>query len=172
MVREAAAKSSRREVKHQPSSSNLLIDPFKANNAYELDKITDYLDWFNVMSYDYSGAWDPFTGLDQPLYGRWGEGFVGHPKYQFNIHETIQYYIDNGVPPSKLSMGIHTEGKGWLLDTPNNATQAGIYCPASEGSPNMTYSRQLGWVSTTRSFSSGTMRPSRTPCGQTSSLAR
>lgn len=121
-------------------------DPFKANNAYELDKIVNYLDWFNVMSYDYSGAWDNFTGIDQPLYGRWGEGFTGHPKYQFNIHETIQYYLGNGVPPSKLSMGIHTESKGWILDAPNNDSQAGIYCPASEGSPNMTYSRQVGWL--------------------------
>jgi len=121
-------------------------DPFKANNAYELDKIVDYLDWFNVMSYDYSGAWDPFTGIDQPLYGRWGEGFIGHPKYQFNIHETIQYYLGNGVPPSKLSMGIHTESKGWILEAPNNDSMSGIYCPAPEGSPNMTYSRQTGWL--------------------------
>jgi len=121
-------------------------DPFKANNAYELEKIHPALDWFNVMSYDYSGAWDNYTGIDQPLYGRWGEGFVGHPKYQFNIHETIQYYLDNGVPPKKLSMGIHTESKGWILHTPNNDTQAGIYCPAYEGSPNMTYSRQVGWL--------------------------
>ena len=96
------------------------------------------------MSYDYhGGSFDDFTGIDQPLYGRWGEGFVGHPKYQFNIHETIQYYINNGVPPSKLSMGIHTEGKGWILND-NNKTD--IYCPAYGPSPNVTYSRQEGWL--------------------------
>ena len=121
-------------------------DPFKANNAYEFEKIHPYLDWFNVMNYDYSGAWDDYTGIDQPLYGRWGEGFLGHPKYQFNVHETIQHYINKGVPAEKLSLGIHTEGKGWILDTPNNDSMAGIYCPASEGSPNMTYSRQVGWL--------------------------
>jgi len=121
-------------------------DPFKANNAYELDKIVNYLDWFNIMSYDYSGAWDPFTGIDQPLYGRWGEGFTGHPKYQFNMHETIQYYLNSGVPASKLSMGIHTESKGWILNVTNDDSMAGIYCPADGGSPNMTYSRQVGWL--------------------------
>jgi len=120
-------------------------DPYKAGNAYELDKIVDYIDWINVMSYDYSGAWDNFTGIDAPLYGRWGEGFVGHPKYQFNMHETFQHYLKY-IPANKLAMGIHTESKGWVLATPNNASQAGIYCPAYEGSPNMTYSRQVGWL--------------------------
>ena len=121
-------------------------DPFKANNAYEFDKIHHYLDWFNVMNYDYSGPWDNYTGIDGPLYGRWGEGFIGHPKYQFNVHETIQHYIAKGVPAEKLSLGIHTESKGWLLAVPDNDTMAGIYCPAYEGSPNMTYSRQEGWL--------------------------
>ena len=111
-------------------------DPFKANLAYELDKIVDYFDWINIMTYDYSGPWDNFTGnnnnkiiirflistinpikgIDQPLYGRWGEGFVGHPKYQFNIHETVQHYLKNGIPPEKIAMGIHTESKAKMLN--------------------------------------------------------
>merc|ERR1711926_70383 len=75
------------------------------------------------------------------------------PMYQFNMHDTIQYYIDNGVPPEKLVLGVHTEGKAWILE--QNATAencpgpdcpAGIYCPAESASPNMTYSRQAGWM--------------------------
>ena len=117
-------------------------DPFKAGNAYELDKIVNHVDWINVMSYDYSGPWDDFTGIDAPLYGRWGEGFVGHPKYQFNMHETFKYYLSY-VPANKLAMGIHTESKGWVLSDIN---KTGCYCPSDEGSPNMTYSRQQGWL--------------------------
>merc|ERR1711973_554562 len=112
-------------------------------NAYELEKIVDYVDWINIMSYDYSGPWDPFTGPDAPLYGRWGEGFIGHPKYQFNIHETVQYYLKSGIPGSKLSLGIHTESKGWTL---NDSNKTNVYCPADEASPNMTFSRQEGWL--------------------------
>ena len=118
-------------------------DPFKGMNAYELEKIVDYVDWINIMSYDYSGPWDPFTGPDAPLYGRWGEGFIGHPKYQFNIHETVQYYLKSGIPGSKLSLGIHTESKGWTL---NDSNKTNVYCPADEASPNMTFSRQEGWL--------------------------
>merc|ERR1719376_2066263 len=70
----------------------------------------------NIMFYDYSGPWDNFTGIDAPLYGRWGEGYIGH----------------------------HTESKGWLLANATDET-SGIYCPAS-ASPNITYSRQEGWL--------------------------
>jgi len=119
-------------------------DPYKAANAFELDKVKDVVDWMNLMSYDYSGGWDPFTGIDAPLYGRWGEGYYGHPKYQFNIHETILYYLSQNVPPEKIALGIHTESKAWTL---LNGTDegSGIYCPG-EASPNMTYSRQEGWL--------------------------
>jgi len=128
-------------------------DPKKAANAYELDKIHDNVDWINLMSYDYHGAWDNFTGVDQPLYGKWEEGFVGHPMYQFNMHDTVQYYLDQGVPAKKIVLGIHTEGKAWILQNPATEDtcpgpecQAGIYCPAASGAPNVTYSRQVGWM--------------------------
>merc|ERR1711950_8828 len=97
-------------------------DPYKADNAYELDQVHPHVDWFNVMAYDYHGAWENFTGP---------------PMYQFNMHDTIQHYLDNGVPPEKLVLGVHTEGKAWVLE--RNATAdlcpgpdcpAGIYCPA------------------------------------------
>ena len=117
-------------------------DPIKAGNAYELDLVHPYVDWINVMTYDYGGLWDKYTGIDAPLYGRWEEGFVGHPHYDFNIHATIQYYLGQGVPKEKLSMGIHTEAKGFVL---KNEENSGIYCPAG-GSPNMTFSRQEGWL--------------------------
>lgn len=118
-------------------------DPYKADNAYEWDKIAPYVDWINIMSYDYGGLWDKFTGIDAPLYGRWEEGFEGHPHYQFSIHSTVQHYLSKGIPPEKLSLGIHTESKGFVLK--DETTEGGIYCPAA-GSPNMTFSRQEGWL--------------------------
>ena len=118
-------------------------DPRKANDAYEWDKIAQYVDWINIMSYDYGGLWDKFTGIDAPLYGRWEEGFEGHPHYQFSIHSTVQHYLTMGIPPEKLSLGIHSESKGFVLK--DEATAGGIYCPAA-GSPNMTFSRQEGWL--------------------------
>jgi len=139
-----------KELRHAFDIEGFLItfaaapDPAKANNAYELEEVHQYVDWMNIMFYDYSGPWDNFTGIDAPLYGRWGEGYIGHPKFGFNMYETLQHYFKHGVPPEKISMGLHTESKGWLLANATDET-SGIYCPAS-ASPNMTYSRQEGWL--------------------------
>jgi len=128
-------------------------DPSKADNAYYLEEVHPYVDWINVMAYDYHGAWEDYTGIDQPLYGKWEESLVGHPAYQYNVHDTIQYYLDQGVPSQKLVLGIHTEGKGWILEQsataencPGPDCPAGIYCPVAGPSPNVTYSRQEGWL--------------------------
>ena len=61
-------------------------DPSKADNAYYLEEVHSYVDWINVMAYDYHGAWEKYTGIDQPLYGKWEESLVGHPAYQYNVH--------------------------------------------------------------------------------------
>lgn len=114
----------------------------KAGNSFELDKLHPYLDWFNIMTYDYGGAWDLFTGVDAPLFGRAEEGVEGHPHKGYNIHNIVQYYLEQGVPAEKISVGIHTQNKGFILDDEN---QNGLYCPAT-ASPNMTFSMQEGWL--------------------------
>ena len=123
---------------------SVAADPAKADNAYELDKLPDYVDWFNVLSFDYSGSWDGFTGIDEPLYGKWDESFPGHEHFQFNVHETIQFYLQRGVNPNQLSLGIHSEGKSYLLtDTAKEAP--GVYCPAAQA-PELPFSRQENWL--------------------------
>jgi len=120
-------------------------EPYKSERAYEIEDVWQYIDWINIMSYDYGGAWDNYTGIDAPLYGRWEEGFVGHPKFGFSVHTGVQWYLDHGVPGERLAIGIHTESKGWILADEGDDV-SGIYCPAYEASPNMTYSRQEGWL--------------------------
>ena len=127
-------------------------DPYKANNAYYLDEVHAHVDWINVMTFHYHGAWDHFTGIDQPLYGKWEESFIP-AYYQSNIHDTIQYYIEGGVPTEKLVLGVHTMGKTYVLqenatteNCPGPSCPAGIYCPTTGPAPNMTYSRQDGYI--------------------------
>ena len=118
------------------------IDPAKAANAYDLPAIVDSFDWFNLMAYDYGGPWDPYTSTDAPLYKRPSEDDPNNERYRFNMHDGVQYYISQGVPPEKISLGLHSEAKAWILDDPE---MNGLDCPASPA-PNMTYSQQEGWL--------------------------
>ena len=94
--------------KHDPPyllTFSATADPYKANNAYYLEEVHPHIDWINVMTYNYHGAWENFTGIDQPLYGKWEESFIP-AYYQSNVNDTIQYYIEGGVPPEKLVLGV------------------------------------------------------------------
>jgi len=119
-------------------------EPYKSERAYEIETVWQYIDWINIMSYDYGGAWDSHTGIDAPVFGRWEESFAGHGHYGFDIHSGVQWYLNHGVPPERLALGIHTESKGFFLENEGDEN-SGIYCPATH-STNMTYSRQEGWL--------------------------
>ena len=77
---------------------------------YELDLIHQYLDWINLMSYDFHGGWSPVTNFNSALYDS-GEGPPGYSGW--NTHSAVQAYIAAGVPREKLQIGLPFYGRGW-----------------------------------------------------------
>ncbi|WP_037304527.1 glycosyl hydrolase family 18 protein [Amycolatopsis orientalis] len=69
-----------------------------------------YFDWYNVMTYDFFGAWAAQgpTAPHSPL-----TAYPGIPQQGFNSDEAIQKLKAKGVPASKLLLGIGFYGRGW-----------------------------------------------------------
>jgi chitinase len=69
-----------------------------------------YLDWYNVMTYDFFGAWDAKgpTAPHSPL-----TSYSGIPKAGFTTADAIAKYKAIGVPAKKLLLGIGFYGRGW-----------------------------------------------------------
>jgi chitinase len=69
-----------------------------------------YVDWYNVMSYDYFGAWAAQgpTAPHAPL-----TSYNGIPIAGFYTDAAIQKLKGTGVPASKLLLGIGFYGRGW-----------------------------------------------------------
>jgi chitinase len=69
-----------------------------------------YVDWYNVMTYDFFGAWAAQgpTAPHSPL-----TSYTGIPTQGFNADAAIQKYKSKGVPSSKLLLGIGFYGRGW-----------------------------------------------------------
>jgi chitinase len=69
-----------------------------------------YVNWFNVMSYDYFGAFNPTgpTAPHSPL-----TSYPGIPTPGFYSDAAIQKLKSKGVPASKLLLGIGFYGRGW-----------------------------------------------------------
>ncbi|MCX4849319.1 glycoside hydrolase family 18 protein [Streptomyces sp. NBC_00893] len=68
------------------------------------------LDWYNVMTYDFFGAWDAKgpTAPHSPL-----TAYEGIPKEGFNSEAAIDKLKAQGVPASKMLLGIGFYGRGW-----------------------------------------------------------
>ncbi|WP_432054253.1 glycosyl hydrolase family 18 protein [Streptomyces sp. bgisy022] len=79
-------------------------------DAADYGGAAQYLDWYNVMTYDYFGAWDKTgpTNPHSPL-----TTFNGIPKEGFNSAAAIAKLKAKGVPAKKLLLGIGFYGRGW-----------------------------------------------------------
>ena len=68
------------------------------------------LNWYNVMTYDYFGAFDPDgpTAPHSPL-----TSYNGIPAAGFNSADAIAKLKSKGVPAQKLLLGIGFYGRGW-----------------------------------------------------------
>ncbi|MFJ8541195.1 glycosyl hydrolase family 18 protein [Streptomyces sp. NPDC093586] len=79
-------------------------------DAADYGGAAQYLDWYNVMTYDYFGAWDKTgpTAPHSPL-----TSYPGIPKEGFTSAAAIAKLKAKGVPSAKLLLGIGFYGRGW-----------------------------------------------------------
>jgi chitinase len=98
-------------------SSNLVTAAITADgsnggkiDAADYGGAAQYLNWYNVMSYDYFGAFDADgpTAPHSPL-----TSYSGIPAQGFNTDAAIQKLRSKGIPAAKLLLGIGFYGRGW-----------------------------------------------------------
>ena len=78
---------------------------------YNFKEDQNYLDFFNVMTYDYHGIWDTITGHHTNLLSSPNDPDPGKE----SLDRTIRYMLDSvGVSSSKIVPGAAFYGKGWM----------------------------------------------------------
>jgi chitinase len=84
--------------------------------------VAGVVDQINMMNYDYNGPWSHITGILAPLYG-----IDGDPQRNNNIDSTFDAYVQAGVPPEKMLLGIPFYAYGWsgVADVNHGLFQAG-----------------------------------------------
>lgn len=89
--------------------------------GWDSPELWNNLDFGNLQGYDLWGSWSPETGHQGNIYGdpdhNWGLG----------LDTIIATYVNAGVDPAKLNIGLAGYGQGW-----NNA-QPEAWTPASGG---------------------------------------
>lgn len=68
-----------------------------------------YLDFWNLMAYDYAGSWDTNAGHQANLYAS-KDNSSSTP---FSTDAAVKYYLNNGVSPLKLVLGLPLYGRAF-----------------------------------------------------------
>ncbi|TYB45651.1 chitinase [Actinomadura chibensis] len=90
-------------------------DPAKIEAGWELAEVAKSMDIFNIQGYDFHGSgsdnsWEPnrtghagnlFTDVDDPY------------SFHFSVENAVKPYLDAGVNPRKLTIGLAYYGRGW-----------------------------------------------------------
>ncbi len=98
-----------------------------------------YLDWINLMTYDFNGAWAAQgpTDFQSHLYADPASPQYLDPKTgkrslvsYYNVDDAVSRMLAEGVPAKKLVLGVPFYGRGWQgVDNKNN----GLYQKATGG---------------------------------------
>jgi chitinase len=113
----AAYKNLMQALRAKFGSSNLVTSAITADgssggklDAADYAGAAQYVDWYNVMTYDYFGAWAASgpTAPHSPL-----TSYSGLPTAGFYSDAAIQKLKGKGIAGSKLNLGIGFYGRGW-----------------------------------------------------------
>lgn len=113
--------------------SNHLFGMPDSNLDYPVHDISDSLDWANILTFGFHGG-SNVTAADAPLYDK-------------SSHLSVSYgvisWLDAGVPPCKLVVGMPLFGRSWFL---RNKAKNGLGSPAAAAGTKQRKSNQTGII--------------------------
>lgn len=126
-----------------------------AGNEYikntELSKLSQYVDYVNIMTYDFHGPWDRYTGFNSPLYN--------NTYSSDSINSSINNWINASFPKNKIVMGIPFYGYVYKNVTNSNKGLNQRYSSVTSMSYENIAAKYLNKPGYTRYFHSKSMVP-------------
>jgi chitinase len=88
--------------------------------------MTPYLDFYNLMGYDFAGSWDAVSGHQANLF----PSKSNPSSTPFSVDTAVRYYLSHGVPSAKLVLGMPIYGRAFQ----NSGGMGKPYSGVGEGS--------------------------------------
>ncbi|MGG7177727.1 glycosyl hydrolase family 18 protein [Clostridium paraputrificum] len=98
----------------------------------EPDKYIKYLDYINVMTYDFHGSWENTTNHHSAIYKN-NEDPTDYDKYTYSAEDSMKMYVkEYGIPSEKLNVGSPFYSRGWSV-VDDSTGKDGLFSTAKKG---------------------------------------
>ena len=111
---------------------------YATTRSYDVAGVSNNVDFINLMTYDFHGSWNEFTGIHGAFNFRQAEGFW---QRGLNVQACVNLWLSQGADPRKLIVGIPFYGNSFTLaNALNNGIGSSAIGPGTAGTfvqPNM-----------------------------------
>ena len=76
------------------------------SDKFNVSAMVSYIDLFLIMGYDYHWSGSDYAGPGAPLNN-------GEKWSAYDITRSVNYYLDNGIPPEQLALAVPYYGRDW-----------------------------------------------------------
>ncbi|XP_025262174.1 mucin-3A isoform X2 [Camponotus floridanus] len=84
------------------------------DKGYDVPRLNEYLDFVNLLSYDYHSAYEPAVNHHSPLYPLEEDNEYNYDA-ELTIDYTISHLLGKGASADKIILGIPTYGRSYTL---------------------------------------------------------
>ncbi|XP_074603101.1 chitinase 7 isoform X2 [Brevipalpus obovatus] len=114
------------------------VDTVKS--GYDVPAVAAYVDFLNIMSYDFHGKWETKTGHNAPLYASSSET---EWRKQLSMDFGVKLWEKMGAPKDKIVVGMATYGRSFTLASTANH---GFNAPSAGGGKAGEFTREAGFL--------------------------
>ncbi|KAL7300198.1 hypothetical protein TKK_0007041 [Trichogramma kaykai] len=116
------------------------VGPDNVKSGYDVPAVASYLDFINLMAYDFHGKWERETGHNAPLYA---SSLDSEWQKQLSVDYAAALWVKLGAPKEKMVIGMPTYGRSFTLSNPSAYK---VHSPASGGGKAGEYTKESGFL--------------------------
>ncbi|XP_043487176.1 probable chitinase 10 [Polistes fuscatus] len=116
------------------------VGPDNVKGGYDVPAVASYLDFINLMAYDFHGKWERETGHNAPLFA---SSLDSEWQKQLSVDNAASMWVRLGAPKEKLIIGMPTYGRSFTLSNPSNFR---VHSAASGGGKAGEYTKESGFL--------------------------